>query len=132
MRFCLAWLVCASACFYSADSPLPEDFGTCPAAAEAPGVAAPTWYRDVEPIVVAKCQGCPTDSGIAPFALTTYQDFVPLRADIRRVIADRVMPPWQPADCCNHYRWDRSLSDDDRNTLLHWFDQNMPFGDIAD
>jgi hypothetical protein len=125
----LGWL---SACFYTADSPLPDEFGTCPVAAEDLGVAAPTWYRDVEPIVVTKCQGCHTDSGIAPFVLATYQDFVPLREDIHRVIADRVMPPWQPADCCNHYRWDRSLSAAERNTLLTWLETNLPLGDIAD
>ena len=129
----MACLLLVSACFYEADTPLPEDFGTCEATTtEAPGVPQPTWYRDVEPIVVAKCQGCHTESGIAPFALASYQDFVPLRDSIRRAVADRVMPPWQPAACCNHYNWDRSLSDADRNTLLGWLDQGMALGDIAD
>ena len=131
MRFWVA-LLCVAGCFYEADSPLPEDFATCPTTAEAAGIAQPTWYRDVEPIVGAKCQGCHTETGVAPFPLMTYQDFVPVRESIHRVIADRVMPPWQPADCCNHYSWDRSLADADRSTLLAWLDQGMALGDVAD
>src|SRR5262245_28383727 len=127
-----AWVVLLliPACFYDAESPLPAEFATCTAPDDAlAGVVQPTWYRDVEPLVAAKCAGCHTDSGIAPFALTTYQDFVPVRSDIHRVVADRIMPPWQPSDCCNHYRWDRSLSAAERNTLLRWLEQGMALGD---
>ena len=88
-RFALL-LVWVAGCFYEADSPLPEDFGTCSEVAEAPGVAAPTWYRDVEPIVARKCQGCHTDTGVAPFALTAYQNFVPMREVIYRTVEERV------------------------------------------
>src|SRR5262245_841529 len=119
MRLCLLGALSAG-CFYHADTPLPDDFATCPVAAETPGVAAPTWYRDVEPIVTAKCQGCHTDGGIAPFSLMTYQSFVPVRESVHDAIDARIMPPWQPNDCCNHYRWDRSLSDAERATLLGW------------
>jgi hypothetical protein len=133
MRVWVAWLVCTSACFYDAESPLPADFGTCSLVEEAAGgVIDPTWYRDVEPIVVEKCQGCHTDTGIAPFALMTYQDVVPVREAVAQAIEDNVMPPWQPADCCNHYQWDRSLETAERDTLLRWLRGGMALGDIAD
>jgi hypothetical protein len=128
----VALLVCASACFYDADSPLPEDFGTCAIAEEATGVADPTWYRDIEPLVVEKCQGCHSETGVAPFALMTFQDFVPVREAVAQAVEDGVMPPWQPADCCNHYKWDRSLDDDERATLVRWLRGGMPLGDVAD
>jgi hypothetical protein len=124
--------VWVTGCFYEADSPLPEDFATCPIAADAPGIAGPTWYRDIEPLVAVKCQGCHTDTGIAPFPLVEYKHFVPQRDAIYQAVADKLMPPWQPSDCCNHYRWDRSLSDDERTTLLRWFDEGMALGDEAD
>ncbi len=124
--------VSATGCFYEADSPLPEDFATCRAADPEAGTLAPTWYRDIEPLAVAKCQGCHTATGVAPFPLMEYQDFVPVREAAYQAIEDRVMPPWQPADCCNHYRWDRSLGEDERATMLRWFESNMPIGDIAD
>jgi hypothetical protein len=122
-----------SACFYDADSPLPEDFGACTVEDDGTsGITAPTWYRDIEPLVTAKCAGCHADTGIAPFALTSYQDFIPVREAVYQTVEDRVMPPWQPADCCNHYRWDRSLTDAERNTMLRWLDNNMTVGDPAD
>jgi hypothetical protein len=133
MRSWAVMLVWVIGCFYEADSPLPEDFATCAIAAQdALGVSDPTWYRDVEPLVIEKCQGCHTDAGVAPFALVTYQDFVPLREAIYQAVEDGVMPPWQPADCCNHYRWDRSLSGEQRATLLRWFDRGMALGDDVD
>ena len=133
MRFWVALLVCTSACFYEADSPLPDEFGACAVEDDpAAGVPAPSWYRDIEPLVAEKCGGCHTDTGIAPFALTTYQDFVPLREAIYQAVEDNVMPPWQPADCCNHYKWDRSLTSDERATLLRWLGGGMPIGDIAE
>ena len=125
-------IACVSGCFYDTDSPLPDDFGTCAVEDGETGVGDPTWYRDVEPIVVAKCQGCHTDTGIAPFALTTYQDFVPLREAIFQAVDARLMPPWQPAACCNEYKWDRSLTDAERATLLRWLTTNLPLGDEAD
>ena len=133
MRLFLLVLVCVSACFYTQDSPLPESFGTCAAEDDGTsGIADPTWYRDIEPLVAKKCQTCHTDTGIAPFPLTTYQDFVPVREAVFQTVEERVMPPWQPADCCNDYRWDRSLTDAERNTLLRWLSHAMPLGDVAD
>jgi hypothetical protein len=125
-------LLCASACFYNEDSPLPADFATCTVDDAEAGVAAPTWFRDIEPLVTAKCAGCHTENGIAPFALTTHRDFLPLREAIYQAVDDGVMPPWQPADCCNHYKWDRSLTADERATLLRWLAMGMPAGDPAD
>src|SRR5689334_5205240 len=109
MRAGLLLIATTAACFYNEASPLPEDFGTCAVVDDSSGASAPTWYRDIEPLVTTKCQGCHTDSGIAPFPLTTYQDFVPVREAIYQTVEARLMPPWQPADCCNHYQSDRSL-----------------------
>jgi hypothetical protein len=131
MRACIL-LAFLAACFYDESSPLPDDFGACVVDDEAPGIAQPTWYRDIEPLVVAKCQGCHGEVGIAPFALLTYQDFVPVREAVRQAVDERTMPPWQPNDCCNSYRWARSLSDAERETMLNWLAQNMPIGDPAD
>jgi hypothetical protein len=90
----------AAGCFYQQGSPLPADFGACasPAGSAAPG---PTWYRDVEPIVIAKCQGCHTDGGIAPFPLGGYEEVTALRGTIRDAVATRTMPPLQPDPCCS-------------------------------
>jgi hypothetical protein len=131
MRFVL--VVCLLAgCFYDETSPLPEGFGTCTIPDEDRAVTDPTWYRDVEPIVVAKCQGCHTESGIAPFALTGLAQISALREIVRDAIDSRRMPPWQPDACCTTYHYDRSLSDAERDTFLRWLDSGTPAGDPAD
>jgi len=131
MRWML-WLVVIAGCFYDAESPLPEDFGRCTAPDEETGVAAPTWYRDVEPIIVAKCQGCHVDGGVAPFALAGYPQVAALRGSIHDAVESRRMPPWQPDPCCATYLHDRSLADPDRDTLLRWLESGLALGDPAD
>ena len=128
MRLALLIAVCAAGCFYTETSPLPEDFATCPQTAAPVVSTTPTWYRDVQPIVVAKCQGCHVSTGVAPFPLETYQEIYAVRGSARDAIAAKVMPPWQPDACCNHYRWDRSLSDGELATMVSWLDANLPMG----
>jgi len=119
-------------CFYQETSPLPADLGTCTAPDEDTGVSEPTWYRDVEPIVVEKCQGCHVDGGIAPFSITGPSQVSALRQVIRDAVEDRRMPPWQPDPCCSTYQYDRSLTDAEHDTLVRWLDGSMPLGDPAD
>ncbi|MBZ0236804.1 MAG: monooxygenase [Deltaproteobacteria bacterium] len=121
------------ACFYSTESPLPADFATCEAPPE-PGVApaAPTYYRDVKPIVDRTCAGCHIADGVAPFPLTTYAEVELHKHQAQWAVEHGVMPPWQPADCCNDYRDDRSLSPDEIATFTAWVTAGAPEGDPAD
>lgn len=124
-----------AACFYDNTSPLTDDFGACTAPL-APDEAAvpddPSWYRDVQPIVITKCEGCHVDGGIGPFPLRDYADFAQRSPQIYDQIDQRIMPPWQPDPCCNHYQWDRSLSEDQRATVLRWIEAGMPAGNPDD
>ena len=45
-------------------------------------LAQPTFHKDVEPIMQAKCQQCHRPNDIAPFALLTYDDASTYAADI--------------------------------------------------
>ena len=131
----MRWLVVLAVlggCFYTEDSPLPSEFGVCTSPDEDTGVASPTWYRDVEPIVVAKCQGCHVEGGIAPFPLQGYAQFSSLRGVIHDAVAEKRMPPWQPDECCNKYLFDRSLTDAEQDTLLRWLETGTALGDPAD
>ena len=42
------------------------------------------------------------------------------------------MPPWPPAAGCNQYEHDRSLTEEQRATLLTWLDEGAPEGDPAE
>jgi mono/diheme cytochrome c family protein len=62
---------------------------------EARAAAAPTW-NDVAPVFAAKCAGCHTPGGVAPFSIRspgTAHAFAPF---ILRRTQNGTMPPWMP------------------------------------
>ncbi len=92
---------------------------------------APTWYGDVEPIVMENCAGCHSDGALGPFPLTSYgaaKAMAPLMAD---AVANRTMPPWQASPECTTYRGDMSLSDDDIAKIVAWSDGGALAGDAG-
>jgi len=56
--------------------------------------AAPTFTKDVAPILQEKCQGCHRQGEMAPMALTSYQEVRPWARSIRNKVSKREMPPW--------------------------------------
>lgn len=87
-----------------------------------------TYYKDIAPLMAAKCNSChkPVDSG--PFSLVTYEDVAKRASFIKEVTQSRYMPPWK-AD--NHYvsfANDRSLTQDEINIIARWVDEKMPKG----
>src|SRR6185312_9365734 len=58
--------------------------------------SAPTYNRDVAPILDAKCATCHRIGGIAPFSLTTAADARAHAAGIVRLAKAGAMPPWMP------------------------------------
>ena len=72
--------------------------GSAPAQAQAFALpAAPTFTRDVAPVLYAHCAVCHRDGGPAPFSLVTYAEVRPWARAIRQATAARTMPPWKPA-----------------------------------
>lgn len=114
------------------ESQLPPDFAACPAAEPVVAPAAPTYYEHAKPILDARCAGCHVEGGLAPFALTTYDEAYRYRFDVEAAVASGHMPPWQPSDCCRPYRWTRSLPPLEKETLLAWTQAGAPPGDPAD
>lgn len=90
-----------------------------------------TYAADVAPIVQAKCQGCHRPGQVGPFALLTYDHARRWAASIREVIDERRMPPWHADPRYGHFENDRSLTAQERATLLAWVDQGAPLGNPA-
>lgn len=91
----------------------------------------PTWYGDVEPIVVENCGGCHSEGALGPFPLTTYaaaKEMAPLMAD---AVASRTMPPWEASPECGSFRGDMSLSDADIARIVAWSEAGAPEGDSS-
>jgi hypothetical protein len=97
-------------------------------------VNAPTYHRDVAPILAGHCQGCHTSQGIAPFPLLTYAHAQPLAAAIVTATTSRKMPPWgarETSECKPRYGWQRDIRLDDKElaTLQAWASAGAPEGD---
>ena len=139
LRYALiASVFAAPACFVDHGSELPADFSTCTAqAGSAESVSVPTdriltYYQDAKPIIDARCAGCHVPDGIAPFALTTYDEVFRFHDSIRFAVDTGAMPPWHPDECCREYLYDRSLTPHERAVMLEWIDQGVQPGDPAD
>src|SRR5499427_9909680 len=62
-------------------------------AADAPP-AAPTFTKDVAPIMMRSCVACHRPGQVAPFSLLTYEDARPWARSIKNRVSKREMPPW--------------------------------------
>ncbi len=91
-----------------------------------------TFAKDVAPIIQNKCQGCHRPGQVAPFTLASYDDAKRWGATMREVVAERRMPPWHADPRYGHFENDRSLTPEQRGTLLAWIDQGMPLGDVKE
>ncbi len=91
-----------------------------------------SYAGEVAGLIQTKCQACHRPGQVAPFSLLTYDDARKHAAMIREVLEDRRMPPWHADPRYGHFANDRSLSAQERATLLSWVDQGTPLGDIKD
>ena len=91
-----------------------------------------TYSKDVSRIFQVKCQQCHRDGDIAPFALNNYDAALQWSRDIDRVLRQKIMPPWKPADGFGEFRGSYQLSEDERQMILDWIAAGSPEGDPHD
>ena len=92
------------------------------AARDAGARAAPSFTREVAPIVSEKCTGCHRVGGIAPFPLVTARQVSSKASLIGAVVGARLMPPWPPGPRSPAYAGEaeRTLSARQRATIVAW------------
>ena len=101
-----------------------------PAAAAA---TAPTFHKDVAPILNANCVSCHRPGEIGPMSFLTYETRGRGRARSRTRCVKREMPPWAADPTTSmKLRNDRSLSQKDIDTIVAWVDAGAPRGNPAD
>lgn len=89
---------------------------------------APTYYKDVEPIISAKCISCHKPGESAPFPLLTFADVAKRATFIKQVIRSGFMPPWKADNHYALYSNDRTLSEKEKKTIIDWVDAKTPKG----
>lgn len=81
-----------------------------------------SYERTVAPILEQKCVTCHRDGGIAPWSMNSYamvKGFAPM---IREVLRTERMPPWHADPHYGAFSNDRSLTPEQRTTLVHWIE----------
>ncbi len=93
---------------------------------------APTFSKDVAPILYRKCAVCHHANDIAPMPLISYKEVRPWAAAIREAVARGLMPPWHEDPHVGSFLNDPRLSKDEIATIETWVAQGAPEGDPKD
>ena len=94
--------------------------------------AAPTFTKDVAPILYQNCATCHRPGEIAPMSLLTYADARKWAKAIRDEVEDGTMPPWHADPKHGKFANDRSLSAAEKDVLTQWANGGAPEGDPKD
>ena len=94
--------------------------------------AAPTFSKDVAPILYKSCIDCHRPGAIAPMSLIAFEDVRPWARAVKQRVVDRVMPPWGADPHIGKFSNDPSLSDAEINTIAAWVDGGSAEGNRAD
>jgi hypothetical protein len=105
-----------------------------PAAREsvASHAVAPTFYKDVLPILQQHCQTCHRPGEIAPIPFVTYEQTSAWADQIADAVHTKRMPPWFADPCCGHFANDSSLTAEEIKTLSAWANAKAPAGNPGD
>lgn len=91
-----------------------------------------TFYKEVLPILQARCQTCHRPGEIAPMSLLTYSEARPWARSIKEAVITRTMPPWFAEPGHRKFENDPSLTDEEIQTLVRWADGGAAEGNRAD
>ena len=93
---------------------------------------APTYSKDVAPILFANCTSCHRAGEIAPMSLMSYKDVRPWARAIGARVADGTMPPWHADPAHGTFSNARMLSAIDKATIARWVAAGAPEGNPSD
>jgi mono/diheme cytochrome c family protein len=119
----------------SAAAPAAAARAASAAAASATARVAATkvsFHKDVEPILQEHCQGCHRPGEIAPMPFLAYDEVRPWAKAIRAAVLRKQMPPWGADPNYGEFVNDRSLSEQEIDTLVSWVESGALQGNPAD
>ncbi len=98
-----------------------------------------TFHKDIRPLFQANCSGCHRPDGvslggmIAPMPLTTYAEVRPWARAVAKKVQSREMPPWFASpEFHGIFANERTLTDEQIETVVSWARAGAPEGDPAD
>src|ERR1041384_475825 len=93
---------------------------------------APTFSKDIAPIIFQNCAPCHRPGQAGPFNLLTYGDAKKHAADMVSATQKRYMPPWLPEPGCGNFAGERRLAGDKIELIKKWFEAGALEGEPAD
>lgn len=91
----------------------------------------PTYHRDIEPIVRARCAPCHNGTGVAPGSLVSFEEVHARRELVRAVVVRRTMPPWGASRACAEYQGAWSLTDEQIAAIARWVSEGAASGEVV-
>lgn len=98
---------------------------------QVPSWAQPTFTEDVAEIIYNNCTVCHRSGEIGPMAFTNYDEVKAWGNMIEFVTEIKYMPPWKPDPAYSTFLGEKTLSDEEINTIKDWVAAGMPEGDPA-
>ncbi|NCF89169.1 MAG: alkyl hydroperoxide reductase, partial [Verrucomicrobiaceae bacterium] len=95
------------------------------------GQDAVTYTKDISPIIYNNCTVCHREGEIGPFPLTNFEEVRDEAYTILHVTRKGTMPPWMPERGFGKFLGERSLTDQEIETIAQWVEAEMPEGDPA-
>ena len=93
---------------------------------------APTFTKDVAPILQKHCQSCHRPGEATPFSMLTYEETRPWAGAMKLAVRQKIMPPWYADPQVGHFSNDRSLTQEEINTIVAWATAGAAKGDSKD
>ena len=94
--------------------------------------AAPTFNKDILPILQKNCQECHRPGAIAPMSFMNYRESRPYARAIAKAVVARTMPPWFADPTVGHFKNSRLLSEAEISTITSWAENGAIEGDAKD
>ncbi|MBU6157748.1 MAG: T9SS type A sorting domain-containing protein [Bacteroidetes bacterium] len=92
---------------------------------------AQTWSEHVATIIYKNCSSCHKEGGIAPIALTSYENVFLHRFSIKSAVTGKHMPPWPPDPSYTTFTDQRILTPTEISSIVSWVDKGAPRGNTA-
>ena len=93
---------------------------------------APTYARDIAPILNQHCVSCHSETNVAPFSLIGYKNASKWAAMMTDVTQSGYMPPWKAKSGYGEFRNNPSLSAQEKALIKQWYGAGAPEGNATD
>ena len=96
-----------------------------------PSPKAPTFSKDIAPIIYKRCVSCHSESRVAPFSLVGYENARKHADTMAAVTQIGYMPPWKAKPNYGVFRDVPVLSSQEKKLIAAWAAAGAPEGDPA-